>query len=197
MENIVRAAILLDTVSVAASGVYAANPERYLNVGSVPRHITTCLAEMLTAYGPLTQLVTISQGDGQGKTVGIVIEPAVYFESVSDYGDSEFSNPEPGAQKCKIDILVTGIRTSTDPTLNRDVGLRLAYILDNDNRSIPENTYMAQQAYMDIDTSADNTVLNPLTAAGAYFKMTWKRSDALTVGEFGQTYQVEFIRNFG
>lgn len=195
MEGIVRAAILLDTLSVAASTVYAAHPDRYINVGAVPTHVTTCLAEMLTAYGSLPDMVDISQGDASGKTVGISIEPAVYFESCSDALDNEFYTPQPGAQKCKIGLIVKGIRTKIDPTLTKNVGLRLMYILDNDNRSIEGNTYMAQRSTLDMDTSSDNTVLNP--QVGGYFKMTWKRSDGLTVGEWASVFFVEFVRNFG
>ena len=56
---------------------------------------------------------------------------------------------------------------------------------------------MAQRSRQDIDTSIDNTILNPLTNEGAYYKVFWEKSDQCDVGEWGHVYRISYILNFG
>ena len=195
-EDVILAAIRLDTLSTTATAVYNENPDNfYPSAAGVPRHTYTCLAALLTGMGTLTDLTSISRGTGANPTVGIIIEPSRSYEG-NDFDDI-MNNPEPGATRALVKIIVKGIRTGTDLALVRDIGLRLQYILDHNHRAIEGNTYMANRTNQEIDTSADITILNPLANNSGYFRMFLQRSDELSVGEWSHVYKLEFIRNFG
>lgn len=196
MEIPIKEALLLDTVSVAASSVAAANPDIFSGSSNVPRHITTCLADLVSsAFNvPLVSAVTIAYGDGNNPPNGIVIEPAIAFESHSESGESLTCSDMPGAEKAILRILIRGVRTKKDATLVRDIGRRIWYILDNTNRALPENPYMANRDTQDIDVSGDNSIL--ALDKGGYFKVVKLRSDDLRNGEWAHTYLVEYIIAF-
>ncbi len=191
--EVIRSELLKDTTSVSALDVYNLNPGIWNNPSDVPRYLYTCLLDLASGTAnSLDKLIVADYGTNITQaSLGIIIQPTETIESVYD---SEFiSADSQGAEKTRIDILVKLVKTSTDFYLNRDIGLRIRYILDLNLRALPNNQFMLINSPYALDPSviADNSI-DP----GSYYKMSWEYSAIPAVSEQKHRFICSYIRCF-
>jgi len=194
----IRANILLDTTSwtqieyfnyINNNGV---NWTGYTSANQIPRHITTCLADLCSSFGqPFSSLVVADMGVAETpSTTGIFIQPSESIDSV----DGDFiMNDQTGSFYAEVDILVHNLRTSKDYLLVRDIALRLIYILDHKFRSLDSNQFMVANDIPSPDLNIiGDTAINP----SGMFKVRLTRAGMLRSAEQPLRFCIDSVWDF-
>lgn len=190
--DVIKANIVLDTVSSTAITIYNLNPGVWSSPGQVPRYLYTSLSDLMSTWGTLSDLVVADYGQATLKaTVGIILQPTEIVESVHrDFARSD----EDGGEYGYTQVLVKNLNTSTDYLLTRDIGLRLRYILDEGLRGLPNNQFMLA---LGASASTDMIILNDNSIyPNSYYKVQWENSGILYANQQVHTFRTEYVRVF-
>ncbi len=163
---------------------------RYTSASQVPRHVYTCLSDLVSSVGSLSTVVYSELGTaGKGARLGITILGTDYCEDYDEFlADDTF-----GGIKQTFYIQVNNVMTATDYYLIRDIGLRLIYILDHRARGLTNNQFMLVNSPGTLDPSAasDNSFY-----WDTYFKVKWENSQSMNAKEQIHTFTAFYERMF-
>ncbi len=191
--DLVRANILLDTISTTALDIYNSpmNQNLWTDPSQVPRFIYTSLSDLVSGFGPLSSNVISDYGLAEiPANACIIIQPSETMKSnTGDFLESDIT----GAYYMEFNILVKNLRTSKDLYLTRDMGLRLIYILDHGIRGNSYNQFSNAHA----ETSPDLFIIGDNTIyPGAECPMKWRGSDILRVSQWNLRFCLDSVFMF-